>query len=418
MLIANEHINLNNCSITGLAESRLQEEFAPSEGEIPSYGLVALFGAEVDMLNCDISKCQGEWEIADGILTGFGREIELPTGIPSVAVITDMDTASANMIGCTISDNDLGILAIPVMELPDELGGDLLGFSDSIAGGFFSIDDFGWDGNGGSLLANMNNIAGNEYCGICNAHNETLVDATNNWWGSVNGPEWYPLEEIFRYLGVAPQFESASDNSGDIVVGNVTYEPWLGAPLELPEAYHESLGEGEDQVVNASKETGTIVTVTTTGATNMTIARYKSQPFPDEEFPDETLGKYIDIHVSNPENVTWPIYVELSYTDAEVAAAGVRESSLGLYYYQPEGSFHRCSDTGANPTLNFIWANVTEAEAACLAGSPFGTGGQPPPVGGEAYPVNKAGLILPWIALGMAVIAGATILWRRRRAQS
>jgi hypothetical protein len=37
------------------------------------------------------------------------------------------------------------------------------------------------------------------------------------------------------------------------------------------------------------------------------------------------------------------------------------------------------------------------------------------PVGGTAYPVNKLIILLPWIALGAAVIAGTVILERRRR---
>jgi hypothetical protein len=44
---------------------------------------------------------------------------------------------------------------------------------------------------------------------------------------------------------------------------------------------------------------------------------------------------------------------------------------------------------------------------------------QPPPVGGEAYPVSKASLLAPWIALGVVLAGG--ISWyvlRRRRAQS
>jgi hypothetical protein len=43
---------------------------------------------------------------------------------------------------------------------------------------------------------------------------------------------------------------------------------------------------------------------------------------------------------------------------------------------------------------------------------------EPPPVGGEAYPVNKASLLAPWIAVS-AILAGG-ISWyfiRRRRAR-
>jgi hypothetical protein len=35
-------------------------------------------------------------------------------------------------------------------------------------------------------------------------------------------------------------------------------------------------------------------------------------------------------------------------------------------------------------------------------------------VGGEAYPVNKVGLIAPWVALAMVISAGGLYLMRRR----
>lgn len=40
------------------------------------------------------------------------------------------------------------------------------------------------------------------------------------------------------------------------------------------------------------------------------------------------------------------------------------------------------------------------------------------PVGGEAFPVSKLSILVPWIALGAAIIAGAGIFVRRRRARS
>ena len=383
VMVTGDHVILDNCNISGV-----------SEEDGGSYGVFAL-SAMVDMLNCNISSCQG-WDWFLSAQEGFGlTTVELFAGSGVFSIFTDL-----RMNGCTISNNDAGIVTLSSGTPPfDQPSGS---FSNYATDNFRVDHDFGSIGYGGSLIANLNNIAGNNYFGIF-TQDVAQVDATNNWWGSVNGPaEW--LEPW------------PSPETGDTVAGNVTYEPWLGAPLSLPAVHQESLDAGENQVV--AEEAGTTVTVTTAGATNITVAAYESQPFPDEEFPDETLGKYIDIYVSNPEVVSWPIRVELSYTDAEAAAAGVDENSLGLYYYQPEGSFHRCSDTGANPSQNFIWANLTREEAGCLAGSPFGTGGQPRPVGGEAYPVNKLAILAPWIALGMAIIAGATIFIRRRRPQS
>jgi hypothetical protein len=39
-------------------------------------------------------------------------------------------------------------------------------------------------------------------------------------------------------------------------------------------------------------------------------------------------------------------------------------------------------------------------------------------VGGEVYPVNKLAMLVPWIALGVAIIAGTIIAMRRRSAQN
>jgi parallel beta-helix repeat protein len=41
-----------------------------------------------------------------------------------------------------------------------------------------------------------------------------------------------------------------------------------------------------------------------------------------------------------------------------------------------------------------------------------------PPIGGTAYPINKLAILVPWIVLGAAVIAGIAILLRRRVAQN
>jgi len=41
--------------------------------------------------------------------------------------------------------------------------------------------------------------------------------------------------------------------------------------------------------------------------------------------------------------------------------------------------------------------------------------GPPPPVGGTVYPVNKLAILAPWIAIGLAIIAGASALMLRRR---
>jgi hypothetical protein len=236
----------------------------------------------------------------------------------------------------------------------------------------------------------FNNFDGNSEYGLLNGNLAETVDARHNWWGSSDGPH-------------------ASPGSGDNVSANITYEPWLGAPLVLPAVLHEALGAGADQEVDASAEADTKVTVTTTGETELYVAKYASQPFPEEPFPGTALGKYIDILATDPDKVTWPVYVELSYTDAEVAAAGVDESALGLYYYKPGNTFHRCSNTGVNTEANYIWANVTETEAGALAGKEFGAGSSNP---SERAPIlTPLGLLA---LLGLLTLIAAVSIVRKR----
>jgi hypothetical protein len=42
----------------------------------------------------------------------------------------------------------------------------------------------------------------------------------------------------------------------------------------------------------------------------------------------------------------------------------------------------------------------------------------PVEVGGEVYPIDKLSVLAPWIVLAAALIIGAVVLVRRRRAQS
>ncbi|MCX5999225.1 MAG: Ig-like domain-containing protein [Chloroflexi bacterium] len=223
-------------------------------------------------------------------------------------------------------------------------------------------------------VIHLNNIVGNSaVLGSYGVFSDSaFVDATNNWWGDVGGP---PLA-----------------GSGDWVSGGaVAYTPWLGAPLVLPASHYEHVvAHPQTQVVDvvdASDESDTIVSLRLHEGmeTDIVIAKYQSQPFPAEDFPDTALGKYVDVFVSDPEAVDWPIHVEVSYTDAELAAAGVDENTLGLYYYQMVDPFFRCSDTGVDTQNNVIWANVSEDEGNNLLGTPFGAGGlqNTPPVAND-----------------------------------
>ena len=140
---------------------------------------------------------------------------------------------------------------------------------------------------------------------------------------------------------------------------------------------NETIPAGETETVEGPPESGTTVEITTTGEVTATVAYYEENPHPEAEKPAEMLEKFVDVAVSDKENVSWPIYVEMHYTDAEVA--GKDESTLGFYYYNnTDGAWHRCSNTGVNTAENYVWANLQESEyTGTLLG--FGETTKPPP---------------------------------------
>ena len=139
----------------------------------------------------------------------------------------------------------------------------------------------------------------------------------------------------------------------------------------------ESVPAGGTKTVEGPAESNTTATVTTKpGKTvDVTVAYYDENPHPGATKPAEMLDKYIDISVSDKENVEWPMYVKMNYTDDEIPA-GVDENTLGLYHYK-DGAWHKCGSTGVNTDENYVWAYVTEDECA---GSPFCSGGSSSPV--------------------------------------
>ena len=125
-------------------------------------------------------------------------------------------------------------------------------------------------------------------------------------------------------------------------------------------------------VVDASVEADTTVTLNTTAPVTVAVLRYEGNPHPEDPLPEGFVPKFVDISVSDPDAVVWPIYVEMTYTDEEVE--GLDESSLGIYYWK-DGAWHRCSDTGVDTERNVIWAYMTAEETS---GSPILIGSSPP----------------------------------------
>ena len=131
-----------------------------------------------------------------------------------------------------------------------------------------------------------------------------------------------------------------------------------------------------DGVVDAIEQADTEVQVA--GTATVTVVEFSDNPGGEVSSGFSSVGKYIDVHVPDTTEVT-EIVINLHYTDAEVAEAGVSESSLRLFWWD-DAQWKQCSDSGVNTTdLNgysgWIWARIrtdTSPSLAELTGTEFG----------------------------------------------
>ena len=143
-------------------------------------------------------------------------------------------------------------------------------------------------------------------------------------------------------------------------------------PAHVTEA--KIVGAQQNYVVEVP-QSNTTVTVNTTGDVDVTVVTYAENPHPAVPLPQDVavVPKYIDIIVSEPDAVVWPIYVKMSYTTADLA--GINENQLvGLYYWDSgAGMWRKCSDTGVNTTdfngySGYLWARMNRSE---VSGAPI-----------------------------------------------
>jgi hypothetical protein len=148
---------------------------------------------------------------------------------------------------------------------------------------------------------------------------------------------------------------------------------------------------GNATTVNASSVNVTLEITTNASVTdaNITVSSYTSNPT-NTSFSVPSLGKYIEITasatLSGSLNYT---LLRVQYTDAEVAAAGLNESELALWWHNTTTNTWQILNsstmswvhaTGVDTTANFVWANVTHfsvytvAESSQISQTPLTSG--------------------------------------------
>jgi len=123
----------------------------------------------------------------------------------------------------------------------------------------------------------------------------------------------------------------------------------------------------DEQTVNQSRgiltypDVGVTVELNATGEVKLLVFRYEEGSFDGETLPERGVDEIIDLSVSDPDAVEWPLYVEFTYD-----APGLDESRLGLYVYL-NGTWRACGETGVDAAHGIVWAYLTQIE---VSGSP------------------------------------------------
>ena len=123
--------------------------------------------------------------------------------------------------------------------------------------------------------------------------------------------------------------------------------------------------------------------------------------------PFTNEGSYYDVHLDSAVNVTSLTVQFCPALEGEV-----------ISYWNGVNWVEASDQVYSDGCIAVTITDETTPSLADLIGAPFGQGFVfMPPVGGEPYPINKTGLMLPLVDLGMAVISGGFTVLMRRRAQ-
>jgi len=260
-------------------------------------------------------------------------------------------------------------------------------------------------GNCPSNSIHYTDIVGNAEYG---AYSDTVtLDATNNWWGDASGPNDPTGTNEVPPCTTDPTTEKNADGTGDKVSDNVDYCPWLILPYGQVAT---ATGAG---IASFSTSDGIIEDLTAVAEGTLPTAGKPDVAFPLGFFSFRITGLAIGQTVVVTITLPSAMPVGTQYWK----------------YHEPEGWINVTSLLGDNDGDNVLTLTLTDGGLGDDDGAANGTivdqggpaippAGPPPAVGGTAYPPNKVVILAPWIALAAAIIAGATIFLRRRRAQS
>jgi len=225
-----------------------------------------------------------------------------------------------------------------------------------------------------NLAINYNNIMNNEEYGVLNLIS-TTVDATLNWWGTVDPGKVF-----------------------DMIVGDVEFTPYLDGPGgdEFKVTSEKLDGPGKTEPT----DTDVGYDYDTTGeGTDIIVAQYDEKP--EEAGFTNDAGKYYDVYVENPSVVT-SLTLKFYYTTSDLG--GKEESTLRMRWYDIDTSawlpcspqtVHTVSDkTEYSGYIEVIVTTTSTPTLDQLKGTAFGFEGELPEVADERCDLSVSGDVI------------------------
>ena len=241
-----------------------------------------------------------------------------------------------------------------------------------------------------NAYAHNNNIYDNLLDGVLNCSDSTGsfvdFDATSNWWGHASGP----YHAISNPTGIGNRVRSYNADTWQTVAANhIDFCPWLLAPYDA--GHSETTVDETDYGQKSQEFSGTDTTVDasgTSGTGTVIVQTYNYSVPPDAggalcaDASGKRVLKYIDIKINPNSYTTGNICITISYTAADLAAAGISdESSLSLHYWNPDASpaawvdaIDSAVDTVANTVYGCIPYDKFSGTPICLGGEAEVTG--------------------------------------------
>ena len=150
------------------------------------------------------------------------------------------------------------------------------------------------------------------------------INAQNNYWGS-NNP-----------------------NFANLVSGDINYTPWIMQDFE-------SVSTIGIPIILEMPNTNVTINITTSQTGTITVQRYSEDSHGG--FSVASLGKFISIESTILNEEISSSEIRIYYTDAELLASRIDETTLKMYYYDREESeWEIVENSGVNKVENYVWA--------------------------------------------------------------